>query len=103
MNTGARPQEWHSWVGQEIEISELCLKERFLGTDQGVMTYVLEPGEASWDDRDGIYSYRDHIRPRGSRAPLPAGARIVGFFGPYDQAAPRLQEKHPWIAEHWHE
>jgi hypothetical protein len=32
---------------------------------------------------------------------LPPGTRIVSFHGPRDPGVPELQQKSPWIQEHW--
>lgn len=68
------------------------------GSDQAWMTYRLGPGEATWNDADGVASYRVHIREHGGR--LPSGTRIVMFNGRVKPWSPEAQAL-PWVQEHW--
>lgn len=68
------------------------------GSDQGWLSYVLGPGEATWTKQDGVYSYRVHLAPQGGK--LPKDARIVmwhGKFKPWGRSGQLL----PWVREHW--
>lgn len=68
------------------------------GSDQAWISYILGPGEAKWTCADGVYSYRNHIKPRGSVLPL--GARVVLFHGridPWGHEANRLS----WVRENY--
>lgn len=66
------------------------------GSDQGWISYVLGPGEASWTRADGVYSYRVHLKPNPSR--LPPGARMVMFHGHVDPWSPEARAL-PWVRE----
>jgi len=68
------------------------------GSDQGWISFCLGRGEATWNRRDGVYSYRVHLKPHGGR--LPADARMVMFHGhedPWSPAAQRLD----WVRAQW--
>lgn len=78
-------------------------------SDEGWMTYVLGPNEARFnaspgvgfgEHRDGIYYFRKDLA-RG-RNPLPADARLVVMNGrAFDPSFPAIQERCPWVKEHW--
>lgn len=69
------------------------------GSDQGWISYCLGKSEKTWGLADGVFSYRNHILPKGGK--LPAGARIVVFHGQYDPWAPSVQQRTPWIVQHY--
>jgi hypothetical protein len=64
------------------------------GSDQGWLSYVLGPGEATWTRKDGVYSYRVHIQPKGPT--LPKDAKLVCFHGKHDPWSPQCRDV-PWI------
>jgi hypothetical protein len=67
------------------------------------MSYVLGPGEATWDRTDGVWSSQDEIlRRRGVTLAerLPKGARVVAFHGALDPWH-RVVGRTPWIREHY--
>lgn len=64
--------------------------KRFAGTDQAVMADVC-PGEAMWDENDGIFT---KLLIRGH---LPSNARIVFYPGNRDPSTDRDN----WAARHW--
>jgi hypothetical protein len=75
-------------------------------SDQGVATYLLKDNHpAFWTIDDGIYSYRGIAGPDGMKDKgLPPGCRIVSFHGRSGARHPGvtdLQQKSPWILEHW--
>jgi len=75
-------------------------------SDQAIATHLmLETPPAFWTLADGIYSYRGVAGPDGMRDKgLPAGCRIVSFHGRSGHrhpGVPDLQQKSPWILEHW--
>jgi hypothetical protein len=59
----------------------------------------LGPNEPKFTERDGVYSYRNQIAPRGGW--LPPNARIVIMHGHVDPWDPHMQRKHSWIKEHY--
>lgn len=68
------------------------------GSDQGWISYLLGPGEATWTKSDGVYSYRVHLAPRGGE--LPDNARIVMFHGKHKPWSPECQQL-KWVRTHW--
>jgi hypothetical protein len=72
-------------------------------SDQAIAGYLLKDEDVPvWTQADGIYAYRVFAGKHGDRGQvLPDGARIVSFHGPRDPAQKDLQQKSPWILEHW--
>lgn len=73
------------------------------GSDQGWISHVLGPGEATWTRDDGVYSHRVHIDPpppKGCDGELPPNATIVFFHG---QQKPWSYQSQcvPWIKRHY--
>lgn len=96
MTAGARAKVWTRFDAQR---SPRRIKESgVMGTDQAWISLCLGRGEATWTAKDGVLSYRKHVRPLGR---LPKHARIVFFHGPWDPSRDSLRRKHPWIARHW--
>jgi hypothetical protein len=93
---GARRQVWDEF---DAETSPALAKAAGnFGSDQGWISYRLGPGEARWTKADGVYSYRNQIRPFGGH--LPRDARIVFFHGkidPWSAEAQRLG----WVKANW--
>lgn len=80
LNAGARPRVWTEFNPRQ---SPLLAKQagRF-GSDQGWISFILGRGEKTWSTKDGVYSYRVHLKPKGGK--LPANARVVNFHGHVD-------------------
>ncbi len=96
MTAGARSKVWTHF--DPIKSPKLSSAAGFFGSDQGWISYCLGPGEAKWTQRDGVYSYRNHLR----RTPLlPQNARAVFFHGSFDPWSPGITTRHPWIADHY--
>lgn len=75
-------------------------------SDQGVATFLMKDNPPSvWTQEDGIYSYRAFAGPDGMKDKgLPEGCRIVSFHGRRGNRHPGssdLQQKSPWILQHW--
>lgn len=68
------------------------------GSDQGHLSHVLGPGEATWKPSDGVYSYRVHLK--NGAVPLPADARLIAFHGGTDPWDARAQ-RHDWVRRHY--
>jgi hypothetical protein len=68
LTAGARPQVWQRF-DPATSPKEALAAGRF-GSDQGWLSHVLGPGEATWTKRDGVYSFSVHLRRSGRR---PAG------------------------------
>lgn len=98
MTAGVRAQVWHTF--DPIESPKRAKAAGHFGSDQGWISYCLGPGEATWNQADGVYSFRNHLQSSGSRA-LPANARIVVFHGHYDPWSSSVQRQYPWVREHY--
>ncbi|MBX3579912.1 MAG: hypothetical protein KF723_22140 [Rhizobiaceae bacterium] len=96
MKAGARAKVWHEFDREKSPAIGRDLK--YVGTDQAWISACLGSGEATWGEEDGVLSYRQHCCGGPN---LPAGARIVFFHGALDPSMPSLQEKSPWIRDHW--
>lgn len=96
LTAGTRPQVWTTF---DPKLSPAqARRSNCFGSDQGWIRYCLGSKEATWDHRDGVYSYRVHIAPKGNV--LPDNARIVFFHGqrdPWDYQCQQVQ----WIREHY--
>lgn len=75
-------------------------RARKLGSDQGWFSFKL-PAMPVWtSERDGVYAWNPQLKNRGYRKPQ--NARIVFFPGidqPWDAS---VQEKAPWVREHYY-
>lgn len=91
LRAGSRPQVWERF--DPVRSPQEALAAGKLGSDQGWVSHCL-PGEAQWNQADGVYSYRWDLKG----GPLPANARIVFFTGP---VKPWDALGIPWIAEAW--
>lgn len=69
------------------------------GSDQGWISFCLGPTEKRWTSKDGVYSWRVHLKPGGGK--LPDNARIVFFHGLEDPWHDAMQKRYPWISENW--
>lgn len=96
LRTGTRTRVWTEFDPEKSPA--LAAKAGHRGSDQGWLSYVLGPGEATWGRSDGVYSFRKHIAPRG--ATLPEGARLVSFHGRWDPWDYRCQH-FEWIRTHY--
>lgn len=96
MTAGARKQVWETF--DPARSPKLSMQAGCYGSDQGWISYCLGPKEAKWTKADGVYSYRNHLK---TVTGLPGNARMVMFHGSDDPWMPRVQARHPWIAQHW--
>lgn len=94
MSAGSRPQVWDRF-NPLTSPKEAKAAGRF-GSDQGWISHVLGPGEATWNEADGVYSFRLPQHLNNGAKPLPENARIVMFHGGTDPDSPRAQ-RHKWV------
>lgn len=94
---GAHPELFKDFHTTESPLQ--THRARKLGSDQGWLSFKL-PGKPVWtSQRDGVYAWNPQLKHRGFR--LPQNARIVFFPGidqPWDRS---VQEKAPWVHEHY--
>lgn len=110
LNPGSRRDVWDRWFDDPIGIYK---ESRDAGwdpdtnSDQAIATYLLHEREpvAHWTSADGIHAYRGFAGKYGEKDKgLPAGARVVSFHGMSGARTPEkpeLQERSPWIRQHW--
>ena len=96
MTAGARPQVWTTF--DRIESPRAAHRAGHFGSDQGWISYCLGPKEAKWTAADGVYSFKNDLLKTGK---LPTDARVVVFHGEQDPWAPRVQQAHAWVVEHY--
>lgn len=100
MQTGARASVWWQFNAEPHLLASEAKAAGWVGTDQSVIGHLLAPREQTWDEDDGVLSYRDHVWGRGGKS-LPAGTRVVGFYGPHDPADAALLGRHLWLRRAW--
>jgi hypothetical protein len=93
---GARSQVWTTF--DPIESPKAAYRAGHFGSDQGWISHCLGPNEAKWTAADGVYSYRNTVRPMGR---LPENARLVSFHGEYDPWDKDVHKHSPWVREHY--
>lgn len=96
LKTGTHPEVWTTFDPETSP--EISKRARCFGSDQGWMRYVLGNHMPTWDQKDGVYSFRKHIFPAGGA--LPPDARIVNFHGRWDPWGYDAQ-KFDWIKAHY--
>lgn len=97
LTAGTRRQVWETFDPKESP--RLAKAAGQLGSDQAWLGYCLGPHETKVGMREGIYSWRVHIEPRGGA--LPANARIVMFHGHTDPWTPSIQQRYAWVRKHY--
>lgn len=98
LNTGARPRVWEKFIENPERAIERARGAGFYGSDQAWMNYILGPKERCYGEHDGVYSYRRHLRHGEG---LPETARIVFFEGLWSPWREDIQQRRPWIAQHY--
>lgn len=94
LRAGARPQVWTDF--DPAHSPQQAKAAGKFGSDQGWISYRLGKGEATWGRKDGVYSYRVHLRPQNGK--LPKDARLVNFHGREDPWSRQIQ-KLGWVRE----
>lgn len=98
IRAGTRLQVWEQFDPKVSPLQAHRSNQR--GSDQGWISYCLGKGESIWTDRDGVYSYRNHVQPACGR--LPSGARVVVFHGKHNPWDAEVQRTSPWVKEFYH-
>jgi hypothetical protein len=98
MNAGARPQVWTSF--DPVQSPKSAKAAGHHGSDQGWISHCLGPNEVKWSQKDGVYSFHNHLKK--STTKLPSDARAVIFHGHMDPWQARVQRTYPWIRQHYH-
>jgi hypothetical protein len=103
---GAVDHVWRKWSAHPRQVFKEAEADGWgprVNSDQAIACYLLkDEAPAVWTEADGIRAYRVFAGKHGDRGQvLPPGTRIVSFHGPRDPGLPELQQKSPWIQEHW--
>ena len=93
MTAGCRSQVWEDF--DPVESPKLANSAGNNGSDQGWIQYRLGKGEATWDVKDGIYSYRGDMK--WTQKSLPSDARVVVFHGIPKPWEKKARDMSPWI------
>lgn len=97
MNAEARAQVYETF--DPVESPKKGRALGYIGSDQAWIGACLGPNEKKWTARDGVYSYRNEIAPKGGT--LPHNARIVIFHGHVDPWQSTTKTRHRWVREHY--
>lgn len=84
-------------------IHDSKIVDGWTGSDQAIISHLFGATSNHVDESDGIISLRDHAEIC-SADKLKRGTKIVSFYhnDKYgDMSDEALQEKHPWIVQHW--
>jgi hypothetical protein len=95
MTPGTRTQVWDKFDPMAPKITQNL---KIVGSDQAWISHILGPGEAMWGTKDGVYSYRNHLKE--GRLPKPPDARLVMFHGRHSPWEDHPQS-HRWVREHY--
>lgn len=103
---GAKDDLWRRYMKNPVGILKEADADGWGGkvnSDQALACYLLKDQPvAVWTQADGLHAYRVFAGKYGERGQtLPAGCRLVSFHGPRDPSIKDLQQKSPWIREHW--
>lgn len=94
MSAGARAQVWTQF--DPVKSPRASKAAGHHGSDQGWLSHCLGPNEAKWTTADGVYSFRNHLQPKGNV--LPANAKVVIWHGEHDPWG-SLGRTLPWVQE----
>lgn len=97
MTAGSRRKVWEEFDPHTSPA--IATKKGYFGSDQAWIGACLGPNETKWTRFDGVYSYRNDIRPR--RGDLPDDARIVIMHGQWDPWSPEVWGRHPWVRQNY--
>lgn len=94
---GAHPELWSEF--DPLVAPRLSLAKRYIGSDQGWIAVCLGPDKPKFTKKEGVYSFRNEVLPRGGA--LPPDARLVVFHGQPDPWEKHTQVRYPWVAKHY--
>jgi hypothetical protein len=90
LRAGSRPEVWDRF---DRETTPALVKaENKDGSDQVWVSKII-PGEATWDQKDGIYLARE------IGATLPGNARLVFFPGKENPSLKSTRRRYPWAGK----
>lgn len=92
---GTRTQIWDTFDPNKSP--RMGLKLRYVGSDQAWIGVCLGPNEPKFTKADGVFSYRNELRPKGGV--LPPTAKIIVMHGSVDPWSPAAI--HDWVRTHY--
>lgn len=95
MTAGVRKAVWESF--HPVKSVQETRAKRMFGSDQAWISLKLGPGEKTWDEGDGVYSFRLQI----NRQSLPDKAKAVIFHGEFDPWDKYCQQI-DWVRANYH-
>jgi hypothetical protein len=106
LTPGARSDVWERYSANPTQVMKEADDAGWwakVNSDQAAATYLMQDNPpATWTQADGLYAYRVFAGKHGDRGQvLPEGCRLVSFHGPRDPGIKDLQQKSPWIVQHW--
>ena len=94
---GTRRQLWEQFHPQSSP--QIGRSRGYIGSDQAWIAACLGPHEPKFTAKDGVYSFRNEIAPKGGA--LQKDACMVIMHGHVDPWMPAMQQRHAWIREHY--
>lgn len=98
LRRGTRQKVWSSF--DPLTSPMATRAAGIIGSDQAWISYSLGKGQATWTVKDGVYSFRNHLKTRSS-FDLPPDAKLVMFHGAHDPWDADVQHRYPWVREHY--
>lgn len=96
---GTRPHIWSKFDPKQVHPTNAFKAiSGFVGSDQAWIAQHLTEQDEFFGKKDGVYSFRCHIKPSTD---LPPEARIVFFHGSEDPWDRDVQKRYPWIKKYY--
>lgn len=99
LDAGARSHIHERYSADPVAEALAARRVGWTGTDQAIIASLVGKDVVTVGEKEGIVSFRDHLQ-RGALKPEPS-VKIVSFMDRFDPADPELQDRHPWIADHY--
>lgn len=97
---GTRAHIWNNFdPGKICPVQGLKKVNGFQGSDQAWIAGQMGPQDQLFQKKDGVYSYRIHLRCGRER--LPEDARIVFFHGRHNPWDEGVRSRLRWVAQHY--
>lgn len=104
MDTGILHDMWERFDRLPNETWQTAKSHGWNCSDMSVINDYLDQHQAipraTWRLDEGVISYWREVK-RDGKGDLPAGARVVLFYGHQNPSDAPIQAKSPWILEHW--
>lgn len=77
MDTGVMDDLWRRVKRGAVSAMRSARDAGWTGTDQAIIGHAIHPHADVWTEKDGVYSYRDHIKGKT----VPENACMIQFYG----------------------